>query len=138
MRPIVGRFAALVVSAATMTMLSGGLPLAAQEPGTTQAETKTKTKSAKRSFDPTRRVPYHFGQLGLSDAQKESIYKIQAKHLPKVAALQKQLDELRGQMVKECESVLTDPQKQMLAERRANAAEPRTKQGGGAAAKPQG
>jgi hypothetical protein len=133
----VRRVAALAISAATMTLLAGGLPLAAQEPGTTQVETKTKTKSAKRSYDPTRRVPNLFGQLGLSDAQKESIYKIQGKHMPQIDGLEKQLDDLRVQMVKECESVLTGAQKQMLVERRANAAEARSKKGGGAPAKPQ-
>jgi hypothetical protein len=138
MHPLLRRAAALAVSAATMTLLAGGLPLAAQEPGTTQVDSKTKTKSSKRSYDPARRVPNLFGQLGLSDAQKESIYKIQGQHMPKIDALEKQLDELRAQMVKDCEAVLTGPQKQMLAERRTSAAEARTKRAGSAPAKPQG
>jgi hypothetical protein len=136
--PLLRRVAALAVSAATMTLLAGGLPLAAQEPGTTQADTKTKTKSAKRAYDPARRVPNFFGQLGLSDAQKDSIYKIQGKHMPQIDALEKQLEELRAQVLKECESVLTGPQKQMLAERRTHATEARTKKASIAAAKPQG
>ncbi len=95
MHPLLRRAAALAVSAATMTLLAGGLPLAAQESGTTQVDAKTKTKSAKRSYDPARRVPNLFGQLGLSDAQKESIYSIQGKHMPKIDALEKQLEDLR-------------------------------------------
>jgi hypothetical protein len=137
MHQLLRRAAVLAVSAATMITLAGGLPLAAQEPGTTQPDTKTKTKSAKRSYDPARRVPNLFGQLGLSDVQKESIYKIQGKHMPKIDALEKQLDDLRAQMLKECESVLTGPQKQMLVERRSGAAEARTKKASIAPAKPQ-
>jgi hypothetical protein len=138
MHTLLRRAAALAVSAATMTLLAGGLPLAAQEPGTTQVDAKTKTKSAKRSYDPSRRVPNHFGQLGLSDAQKESIYKIQGQHMPKIDALEKQLEELRVQMIKECETVLTGPQKQLLAERRTSAADARTRKASAAPAKPQG
>jgi hypothetical protein len=138
MNPLLRRATALALSAATMTMLAGGLPLAAQEAATTRVDTKTKTKAAKRSYDPARRVPNLFGQLGLSDVQKESIYKIQGKHMPKIDALEKQLEDVRAQMLTECESVLTGPQKQMLTERRTNATEARTKKAGGAPAKPQG
>lgn len=137
MNPLLRRAAALAVSAATMTLLAGSLPLAAQEPGTTQVDSRTKTKTAKRSYDPARRVPNLFGQLGLSDVQKESIYKIQGKHMPKIDALEKQVEDLR-QMLKECESVLTDPQQKMLADRRTGATDARTKKASGAPAKPQG
>ena len=42
-------------------------------------------------------------------------------------------------MVRDCESVLTETQKKMLVERRANASESRArKNSGGAAAKPKG
>jgi hypothetical protein len=136
MKPLLRRAAALALSASTMIMLAGGLPLAAQDASTTKVDTKA--KSAKRSYDPARRVPNFFGQLGLSDAQKESIYNIQGKHMPKIDALEKQLEDLRAQMLKECESVLTGPQKQMLGERRSNAAATRTKKASGPPAKPQG
>ncbi len=139
MRPVLRRLAAVLASAATMMILSGSLPLIAQETGNAQVQTKAK-KAGKRAVDPTRRVPDYFGQLGLSDTQRESIYKIRAKHQPKIDALEKQLEELRGQMVKECETLLTDAQKKLLEERRAGAAESRARRGGGAAApaKPQG
>jgi hypothetical protein len=125
------------VSASAMTIFAGGLPLVAQESG--KARVETKAKAGKRAVDPTRRVPYYFGQLGLTEAQKESIYKIQAKHQPRIDALEKQLEEVRAQSLEECESVLSDAQKKMLAERRANAAESRAKRSGAAsAAKSQG
>ena len=138
MIPTIRRAAAVLMSASAMAMFCGGLPLIAQESGKAQVETKAK-KAAKRAFDPTRRVPDYFGQLGLSDDQKESIYQIRAKHQPRIDELEKQLDDLRAQMVRDCESVLTETQKKMLVERRANAAESRArKNSGGAAAKPKG
>src|SRR5262249_51144749 len=65
--------------------------------------------------------------LGLTDAQRESIYQIQAKHQAHIDDLEKQLDELRAQSLKDCEAVLTADQKKILADRRASAPEARTK-----------
>lgn len=113
---LVKRVGGLTLGAATMMILAGTWTLSAQEPKAKPADTPK--ARAKRAPDPTRRVPNHFGQLGLSDEQRESIYKIQAQHMPKIDALEKQIDELRAQMVKECETVLTSTQKQMLADRR--------------------
>ena len=118
------RVGGLTLSAATMMILAGTLSLPAQEP---KVKTDTPKAKAKRVLDPSRRVPNHFGQLGLSDEQRESIYKIQARHMPKIDELEKQIDELRAQMLKECETVLTATQKQMLADRRTGAVAARTK-----------
>src|SRR5262245_27671611 len=115
------RAIAVAMSATAMTIFSGGLPLSAQELGKAKADTKP--NSARRTMDPTRRVPNYFDQLGLSEVQKESIYKIQAKHQPKIEDLEKQLVEQRAQALEECEAVLTDTQKKMLTERRTKAAE---------------
>jgi hypothetical protein len=139
MKAILSRAALVLLSASAMTVLSGGLPLVAQESARTRGDINAK-KIANRTVDPTRRVPNYFGQLGLSEAQKESIYKIQAKHQPTIDALERQLEDLRARSLKECESVLTDAQKRMLAERRAHAAEARAKRSSGAnaEAKPKG
>ena len=94
MIPTIRRAAAVLMSASAMAIFCGGLPLIAQESGKAQVETKAK-KAVKRAFDPTRRVPDYFGQLGLSDDQKESIYQIRAKHQPRIDELEKQLDDLR-------------------------------------------
>jgi hypothetical protein len=138
MKRVIRRLAAVLASAAAMMIVSGSLPLIAQETGNAQVQAKAK-RAGKRAFDPTRRVPDYFGQLGLSDAQKESIYKIRATHQPKIDAMEKQLEQLRGQMIKECETVLTDAQKKLLEERRSGAAESRARRGAGAVAeaKPQ-
>jgi hypothetical protein len=123
-RTMRGMFA-VALSASALTIIAGGWPLLAQE--SKQAKAQPKAKAAKKPVDPSRRVPNYFGQLGLTDEQKESIYKIQAKHQPRIEALEKQLDEIRAQSLKECEAALTDTQRKMLAERRTIAAEARTK-----------
>ena len=116
---------AVAMSATALTLIVGGWPLVAQE--AKQAKAQPKAKAAKKAPDPSRRVPSYFGQLGLSDEQKESIYKIQGKHQPRIEALEKQIEELRTQSLKECEAVLTEAQRKMLVERRAIAAEARAK-----------
>ncbi len=109
MIPLIRRFVVVAASAAALTMLCGSLPLIAQEPKTSPAETKTKAKADRPAGDPARRVPRFFAQLGLSAEQREEIYKIQGKHIPKIESLVKQTEELRAQMLEECEGVLTHP-----------------------------
>ncbi len=122
MNQCVRRFVVVVASAAALTMLFSGLPLIAQESKAPQTETKTKAKTVRRAYDPARRVPVYFGQLGLSAEQREEIYTIQGKHMPKIDSLEKQIEDLRAQMLQECEGVLTAPQKQVLDQRRSGAA----------------
>jgi hypothetical protein len=112
----------VVASAATLMMLCGSLRLIAQEPKAGSSQTQTKAKR-----DPARRLPAYFAQIGLSDSQKEEIYKIQGKHVPRITALEKQIDDLRAQMMRECEGVLKAAQKRSLEEHRAAAAEARKK-----------
>lgn len=129
------RVGGLTLGAATMMILAGTWSLPAQESKSKSKSADTPKAKAKRTLDPSRRVPNHFGQLGLSDEQRETIYKIQARHMPKIDALEKQIDELRAEMVKECENVLSATQKQMLADRRAGATAARAKKAKAAARK---
>ena len=92
-------------------------PLPAQEPAAAKPG-EAKAPAARRRLDPTRRVPDFFGQLGLTPAQREEIYKIRAKHQQKLDELHKQIIQVQGEMLSECESLLTDTQKQLLAQRR--------------------
>jgi hypothetical protein len=112
------RLVAVAVSAGAMTLLFSGLPLGAQEPKVPPSETKTKPAPAKRSFDSARRVPAYFGQLGLTDEQRESIYKIQGTHFPKIDSLEKQIAAIRAQNLTECEALLTASQKTLLEQKR--------------------
>jgi hypothetical protein len=63
--------------------LIGQFPLAAQEP----ASSKSAAPVAKKQ-DRSRRVPSHFGQIGLTAEQRASIYAIQAKRFEKIDALE--------------------------------------------------
>ena len=127
MNQLVRRLVVVAAGAAVLTVLCGRLPLIAQESKAPQTETKTKAKTARRAYDPARRVPPYFGQLGLSTEQREEIYKIQGKQMAKIESLEKQIEELRAQMLQDCEGVLTTPQKQVLDQRRAGAATARSK-----------
>ncbi len=64
------------------------------------------------------RVPPYFGQIGLSDEQREKIYKIQDKHAPAIDKLEAELKKARETELKDCEGVLTDAQKKELESKR--------------------
>jgi Spy/CpxP family protein refolding chaperone len=110
--------------AAYMPWSAASLP--AQEPNMPKAAApRPEAPPVRRGYDPSRRLPNYYGQIGLTPEQRESIYKILGKHQEKLEAQRKQIAELRSEMMKECESVLTDPQKQLLeTRRRAPAREP--------------
>jgi Spy/CpxP family protein refolding chaperone len=61
-------------------------------------------------------LPPNFGKIGLSEEQKQKIYKIQADARTKLLELQKKLDELKGKEKEDMLSVLTDEQKKKLKE----------------------
>lgn len=69
-------------------------------------------KSEKKA--PRGRLPSHYGQIGLSDEQKEAIYSIQAKFNPQIDALERQIEVLKEKQGKEIEKVLTADQKKQL------------------------
>jgi hypothetical protein len=61
-------------------------------------------------------LPANWGKLGLSDEQKQKVYKVQADYGDKIAALEKQIKDLKAQEKTEMEKVLTDAQKARLKE----------------------
>lgn len=101
----------------------GTLPLAAQQAPPPGSSTKTEAPAAKSTSTTPRRVPNYFGQLGLSPEQKDSIYKVVAKHQSRIEELKKELAEANDKMVQECESLLDDAQKKSLEARRTAAAD---------------
>ncbi len=138
MMSLARRSIAVVASAAAMTlMMTGGFPLGAQESSTAKSQT-TQAKQAKQADAPastptdssatakptgktappdvTRRVPSGYAKLGLTDQQKEKLYSIRAEYHTKIQNLEKQVSDLRDRQEKEFESVLTAPQKRLLAE----------------------
>src|SRR4051812_4221468 len=82
------------------------LPLAAQEPTKGKPADTQRPPVEKKVFDASRRVPSHFGQIGLTPEQKEAIYKIRGKNLAQIESLQKQIAQLQCETLTECESVL--------------------------------
>jgi hypothetical protein len=104
-------------------MMLGAWPLSAQEPGAGKPSQKVGDSSVRRTYDPSRRVPAYFGQIGLTSEQRETIYKTRAKHHQKIDELEKQIAVIQSQMLAECESVLNDTQKQLLEHRRRVAAQ---------------
>jgi len=135
MMSLARRSIAVVASAAAMTLLmTGGFPLGAQEsstaksqttkakqadaPASTATDSSTTTKPTGKTAPPdvTHRVPSGYAKLGLTDQQKEKLYKIQAEYSTKIQNLEKQVSDLRDRRQEEFESVLTAPQKRLLAE----------------------
>jgi len=136
MKLLLRRSVTVIASAAVVTLLmAGGYPLGAQESKTTKSQTSKGKQSSKTEApaddesaskgkgtgrvappDPTHRVPPGYAKLGLTDQQKESLYKIQAKYYPQIQALEKQVDALRARRETEFEAVLTSAQKKRLAD----------------------
>jgi hypothetical protein len=102
----VARLCALALFGA-MLVLSGGL--IGQEP----------RKDDKKS-DPTPKVkgvlPMNWGKIGLSDEQRQQIYKIQNKYDEEIDKLEAKIKELKNSRTKEMRAVLTADQKKRLEE----------------------
>jgi Spy/CpxP family protein refolding chaperone len=102
-------------------IIAGSLPLFAQEPKADDAKPAAeKPVAATRKSDPSRRVPNHFGQVGLTPEQRESIYKIRKAHYEKLEALRAEMAEIESKSMSECEAVLTETQRKLLENLRAN------------------
>ncbi len=99
-----------------LLIAAGSLPLLAQDPKADDA----KPAAAARKADPSRRVPNHFGQVGLTPEQRESIYKIRKAHAEKLEALRAEITEIEAKSMSECEAVLTETQRKLLENLRAN------------------
>jgi hypothetical protein len=111
-----------VLGAGQAALLLAAATLHAQEPSKATTAPKADAPAATRSNDPARRVPSYFGQIGLTPEQREAIYKIRAEHQARITELEKQVAELRAEELGACEGVLTETQKQLLAQRRKAAA----------------
>ena len=61
-------------------------------------------------------LPQNWGKLGLTDAQKQDVYKVQAKYRDEIDKLQAKIDDLKATQKKDMEKVLTDEQKKRLRE----------------------
>jgi hypothetical protein len=59
-------------------------------------------------------LPANFGKLGLSDEQKQKIFKIQADTREKIGELEKRISEMKEKERQDVLSVLTEEQKKTL------------------------
>lgn len=68
-----------------------------------------------------RRLPNYYGQIGISDRQRERIYTLQGEYNSQIDDLQSRIDELKAERDAEIEAVLTDAQRNRLEDRREEA-----------------
>lgn len=61
-------------------------------------------------------LPQNWSKLGLSEEQKQRVYKVQNDIRAKIDSLQKQINDMKEQERKELEKVLTPAQKERLRE----------------------
>lgn len=86
--------------------------LVAQESG--KAANTEKAEGAKKAAKPEGRLPANYAKIGVSDEQRKKIYEIQGKYDKDIAALQKQIADLKAKEHAEVEAVLTPDQKKAL------------------------
>ena len=89
------------------------------------AQSKSKSKStkratAKKTSQTKGRLPYFYGQLELTEEQREKVLKVVDKNAAKIAKLEKELRELREKQAADCEKLLTTTQRRALAKLRAS------------------
>ena len=88
----------------------------------TAAKPEKKTRKAPRG-----RIPNGFGKVGVTDKQREEIYRIQAQYREEVRQLQQELDDLKEREYLEVYDVLTDDQKAAFKKWREEASAARRK-----------
>jgi Spy/CpxP family protein refolding chaperone len=101
-----------------LAVLLGGLLMLSAE-GFAGQEAKKDDPKAKKD-EPTGKMkgklPANYKKLGLSDAQVQEIYKIDAKYTAELALLKAKEDELKATRDKDVRAVLTPEQKKRLEE----------------------
>jgi hypothetical protein len=91
-----------------------GLAQEGTKPATTKA-TKAETSGSKAEAEKKGRLPSQYGKLGLSDAQRQKIYGLQAQYDDQLDALEKQFAALKAKRDQEIEAVLNDSQRKVLS-----------------------
>ena len=78
------------------------------------AKSDKKDDGSKKTVKSGDRLPANYAKIGVSELQRKKIYEIQNKYDKDIAALQKQLGDLKAKEQAEVESVLTAEQKKAL------------------------
>ena len=110
-----------VLLGASLVAGMGAWPSLAQDPSEDPAvpalKATTKAKAASKGY---RRVPPNFGKVGLTGDQKEKIYEIRGRHQDEIEGLKAKIEEVEAREIAECEAVLLDSQRKVLADLRAS------------------
>lgn len=69
----------------------------------------------------TDRLPRNYGKIGLTEAQRKSIYEIVGRYETQIDELEKKIAELKAKEVSECEGILNQNQRQSLQDLNAEA-----------------
>ena len=110
----------LFVGTIALAILLSGLSSAS-------AQDKEKSKSSSSSSKSESKVrgvlPQNYRQLGLSDEQRQSIYKVQNEYSDKIDDLQKKIDEMKAERNAKYLKLLTKAQRDRLEEIRKSASD---------------
>lgn len=96
-----------------LVVLSGGV--------VGQDAKKDDTKAVKKEKDASSTkvkgvLPMNWGKIGLSDSQKQDVYKVQSKYNGEIDKLELQIKDLKSARDKEMKAILTAEQKKRLEE----------------------
>ena len=83
---------------------------------TTEKKTEKKVEKKVEKKGGEGRVPAYYGQIGISQKQRDAIYAAQANYAAQIDVLQKQIKDLEGKRDAEVGAVLTADQQKQLAE----------------------
>ena len=106
-------FLASALVAAGVLGISDYVSVVAQDSGK-PVKTEKKDDGAKKTAKSVDRLPANYAKIGVSDDQRKKIYEIQNKYDKDIAALQKQLADIKAKELAEVEAVLTPEQKKSL------------------------
>lgn len=85
--------------------------------GSASAQEKSKSSNSKDKEGKIRGVlPSHYGQLNLSQEQRQTIYKIQNEYADKIEDLQKKIEEVKAERNAKYLKTLTKGQRERLDE----------------------
>ncbi len=107
----VTRAASFVVGMALMLSVTG---VTGQEKAKKVEEPPVKEKAAPPKARTRGQLPTYWGQLGLADGQKQSVYQVQNKYKAEIDALEKQIEAVKAKLADERLKVLTPEQKKRL------------------------
>ena len=91
-----------------------GLAQEGSKPATAKA-TKAEVTDSKAEAGKKGRLPSNYGKLALSDAQRKTIYGLQAQYDEQLDALEKQFAAIKAKRDQEIEAVLNDDQRKVLS-----------------------